>query len=149
LVKYYFIFIVLLLLLLLLLLIKYFFYYKKKKKKKKKKGYKTRIFNVGNKRRVAHLNYQQTKVPGTKHDANFFDPSNTEYSSERDLLALETLEELITWLKKGGNVGIHDATNSTKKRRELLMNRCRKEPNVITMFVESIWYLYALFYFNY
>jgi len=101
-------------------------------------GYKTRIFNVGNKRRVAHLNYQQTKVPGTKHDANFFDPSNTEYSSERDLLALETLEELITWLKKGGNVGIHDATNSTKKRRELLMNRCRKEPNVITMFVESI-----------
>eukprot|EP00833_Pecoramyces_ruminatium_P000164 jgi/Orpsp1_1/1174196/evm.model.c7180000049216.1 len=102
-------------------------------------GYKTRIFNVGNKRRVAHLNYEQTKVPGTKHDANFFDPSNAEYSSERDLLALETLEELISWLKRGGNVGIHDATNSTKKRRELLMARCKKEPNVITMFVESIW----------
>jgi len=101
-------------------------------------GYKTRIFNVGNKRRVAHLNYEQTKVPGTKHDANFFDPSNAEYSSERDLLALETLEELISWLKRGGNVGIHDATNSTQKRRELLMERCKKEPNVITMFVESI-----------
>lgn len=101
-------------------------------------GYKTRIFNVGNKRRVAALNYEQTKVPGTKHDANFFDPSNAEYSSERDLLALETLEELISWLKRGGNVGIHDATNSTKKRRELLIARCKKEPNVITMFVESI-----------
>lgn len=35
----------------------------------------------------------------------------------RDELALETLEELIDWLKKGGRVAIHDATNSTRDRR--------------------------------
>lgn len=101
-------------------------------------GYKTRIFNVGNKRRVAALHYEQTNVPGTKHDANFFDPANAQHSSERDLLAQETLQELISWLKRGGNVGIHDATNSTKKRRQMLLNMCKKEPNIITMFVESI-----------
>nr|CAG8573769.1 10491_t:CDS:10 [Entrophospora candida] len=38
----------------------------------------------------------------------------------REKLAMESLDELIGWLKKGGRVGIHDATNSTKSRRLVL-----------------------------
>lgn len=30
---------------------------------------------------------------------------------------MEVLEELILWLKNGGHVGIHDATNTTRLRR--------------------------------
>jgi 6-phosphofructo-2-kinase len=75
------------------------------------------VFNVGNRRRV---NAEKTgKSSGKSQDqsASFFDPSNVDGKALRDELALETLTELIEWLKAGGRVAIHDATNSTRERR--------------------------------
>ncbi|CAJ0835558.1 6138_t:CDS:2, partial [Entrophospora sp. SA101] len=51
---------------------------------------------------------------------------------------MESLDELIGWLKKGGRVGIHDATNSTKSRRKNILERCQRENNFKVLFIESI-----------
>lgn len=73
--------------------------------------YETKVFNVGNLRRV-NKNSQQLD-----QSATFFDPDNKDGSKIRDDLALMVLDELIDWLKSGGRVAIHDATNSTVQRR--------------------------------
>ncbi|KXS12406.1 bifunctional 6-phosphofructo-2-kinase/fructose-2,6-bisphosphate 2-phosphatase [Gonapodya prolifera JEL478] len=93
-------------------------------------GFRTKIFNVGNRRRVADA--------ATTHDATFFDPNNARARELREQVALDTLEELISWLKSGGKVAIHDATNSTRVRREALIHRVSQEPNISFMFMESI-----------
>ncbi|KAJ3148643.1 hypothetical protein HDU86_007398 [Geranomyces michiganensis] len=75
----------------------------------------------------------------TTHDAKFFDPSNAEGNQVREKLALETLDEIIQWLHTGGGkVAIHDATNSTIKRRRALLDRLRQEKGIKAMFIESI-----------
>ena len=68
------------------------------------------------------------------HTASYFSHDNAEATRLRELLAHDSLEMLIQWLKDGGNVGIHgtgsmvvqllpvlhekpDATNSTRARR--------------------------------
>ena len=70
------------------------------------------------------------------HTAKYFSHNNVEATRIRDRLAEDSLEMLIQWLKKGGNVGIHgeilfgssripdtkhrtDATNSTRARRQV------------------------------
>nr|CAG8497627.1 537_t:CDS:10 [Entrophospora candida] len=78
--------------------------------------YDTKIFNVGTLRR----NITQQLTNGTSHSHEFFDPFNKNAKETREKLAMESLDELIGWLKKGGRVGIHDATNSTKSRRLVL-----------------------------
>lgn len=96
---------------------------------------------------------------GTKadHSAGFFDRDNANASQRRDALASECLESLITWLKEGGNVGIHglflspffrlllrladknaDATNSTRGRRAELAARVKKERGFKLIFLESV-----------
>lgn len=51
---------------------------------------------------------------GRKEDqsANFFDNSNAEAAKARERMASECLEDLIKWLKEGGNVGIHGQSRS-------------------------------------
>ena len=71
--------------------------------------YETKVFNVGNMRRVVENSQDQS--------ANFFDPNNSDMKRIRDEIALSVLEQLIGWLKDGGRVAIHDATNSTLARR--------------------------------
>ncbi|KAF9152871.1 hypothetical protein BG015_004539, partial [Linnemannia schmuckeri] len=66
--------------------------------------YDTKVFNVGNRRRIASKGDNRN---GTSHSHAFFDPKNRAAKEIRDELALESLEELITWLKQGGRVGIH------------------------------------------
>lgn len=51
------------------------------------------------------------------HSANFFSSQNDDAARQREILAEESLEMLISWLHEGGNVAIHDATNSTRARR--------------------------------
>lgn len=88
--------------------------------------------------------------------ANFFDPTNKDLSRIRDEIALSVLEQLVDWLKKGGRVAIHDATNSTIARRlnytlvyaknlyllspyrQLLYERLSKEPEIRVLMIESI-----------
>jgi hypothetical protein len=60
----------------------------------------TREFNAGERRR---------KMLGQGQDATFFSSSNASAASTRDRIALETLDELLEWLKAGhGYVGVFD-----------------------------------------
>jgi broad specificity phosphatase PhoE len=47
------------------------------------------------------------------------------------------LEDLLDWFDDGGEVGIYDATNSTRARRSIVEERCR-ERGIPLVFIESI-----------
>ncbi|KAI8057220.1 6-phosphofructo-2-kinase-domain-containing protein [Syncephalis plumigaleata] len=103
-------------------------------------GFDARIFNVGNRRR-RRLTMLEPETPSASvhgHDSTFFDPNNVDAKAKRNQVAMECLEEILGWLKAGGKIGIHDATNSTKERRREIIDRCARESNVSLMFVESI-----------
>ncbi|OWB78609.1 kinase activity protein [[Candida] boidinii] len=77
----------------------------------------------------------------TSHDANFFDPSNKENFNVREQWAKETLDQLIDYLMSGqGNVGIFDATNTTKLRRKWIIETINKKTKgtIKVLFLESI-----------
>lgn len=100
--------------------------------------YDVKVFNVGQLRRA--LAKAKLKESGQKedHTAKFFDPHNPQAYKLRTQMAEECLEQLISWLKNGGNVGIHDATNSSKARRDAIAARIAKEPDLKLVFLESI-----------
>ncbi|KAG9036229.1 Fructose-2,6-bisphosphatase [Tulasnella sp. JGI-2019a] len=119
--------------------------------------YKVKVFNVGQLRRKRAQEMEQQSVfhyilslisevspfsfrQGVKenHSAQYFSHSNEDAIKRREGLAEESLEMLITWLKGGGNVGIHDATNSTRSRRAKIAARVAKEPNLVLLFLESL-----------
>ncbi|GAN02663.1 6-phosphofructo-2-kinase [Mucor ambiguus] len=93
--------------------------------------YETKVFNVGNMRRVCEASSQD-------QNASFFDPNNKDMKRIRDEIALSVLEQLIDWLKEGGRVAIHDATNSTLARRKLLIDRLEREPEIRVLLIESV-----------
>jgi 6-phosphofructo-2-kinase len=72
--------------------------------------------------------------------AKFFDPKNAKASAMREQVAMETLDELLDYLlNQGGAVGILDATNSTIKRRQHIVNHIKeREPKLGILFIESI-----------
>lgn len=93
-------------------------------------GVPCEVFNVGN--------YRRKQVTGAQ-DHTFFDQKNQSANKLRTELAMHVLEELIEWLQTGGgHVGIHDATNTTRARREQILQRISQEPNINVLFVESI-----------
>ncbi|CDH54905.1 fructose-6-phosphate 2-kinase fructose-6-biphosphatase [Lichtheimia corymbifera JMRC:FSU:9682] len=94
--------------------------------------YETKVFNVGDLRRVNQESQQH------EQSAGFFDPGNEEAKRIRDNLALEVLDHLINWLSEGGRVAIHDATNSTIERRFLLLNRLQEYPQIKVLLLESL-----------
>ncbi|PWN24280.1 bifunctional 6-phosphofructo-2-kinase/fructose-2,6-bisphosphate 2-phosphatase [Microstroma glucosiphilum] len=100
--------------------------------------YSVKVFNVGQLRRA--LARAKLAKSGEKEDqsAAFFDPDNPAAYKLRTQMAEECLEQLISWLKKGGNVGIHDATNSSRSRREALQKRIDREPGMKLLFLESV-----------
>ena len=89
----------------------------------------TKTFNVGQYRRQG----------GNEHPpASFFDPNNAEGARMRELAAQEAFKDLMRWYtEEGGVVAILDATNSTRKRRQWIENKCQ-ETGVKLMFVESV-----------
>lgn len=108
---------------------------------------------MGQLRRKKYKN--QAEDSGTKQDqsATYFDATNKDAQHDREKLASECLETLISWLKAGGNVGIHgqssllattaqpfgaDATNSTRARRQALVDRVKREPGLKLIFIESV-----------
>ncbi|KAI9020664.1 6-phosphofructo-2-kinase-domain-containing protein [Phycomyces nitens] len=93
--------------------------------------YETKIFNVGNTRR-------EHETSQTEQNAKFFDPDNATMKQVRDELAMEVLENLVKWLRDGGRVAIHDATNSTLSRRKLLIDRLNMEPEIKVLMLESV-----------
>ncbi|KAK2594013.1 6-phosphofructo-2-kinase [Conoideocrella luteorostrata] len=102
----------------------------------------TRIFNAGELRRKAALASSEDtqSAPHSASPSSFFDPRIKENVSKRDEIALNVLNELIEWLKQDNScVGILDATNSTRQRRRLILQRIRdlSGPDVPVLFLES------------
>ncbi|KAJ7733422.1 6-phosphofructo-2-kinase-domain-containing protein [Mycena maculata] len=100
--------------------------------------YDVKVFNVGQLRRTRARQKAQQSGIKEDHSASFFSHDNPEATLSRDRLAEDSLEMLIKWLKNGGNVGIHDATNSSRSRRAKLEARVAKEPGMMLIFLESI-----------
>ncbi|GAA5831646.1 hypothetical protein JCM5353_000991 [Sporobolomyces roseus] len=96
------------------------------------------VFNVGQYRRAKYRELAKTSGKKADQSSNFFDAANPEASKAREAMAAECLEDLIKWLKQGGNVGIHDATNSTRARRKALADRIAREPGLKLIFIESL-----------
>ncbi|ODQ72207.1 hypothetical protein LIPSTDRAFT_41960, partial [Lipomyces starkeyi NRRL Y-11557] len=77
----------------------------------------------------------------TSHPANFFAPDNPQTAALRESWALQTLDELLDWVLHGnGSIGILDATNSTVKRRRMVLNRVKDRSNgeLKVLFLESV-----------
>ncbi|KZT26487.1 bifunctional 6-phosphofructo-2-kinase/fructose-2,6-bisphosphate 2-phosphatase [Neolentinus lepideus HHB14362 ss-1] len=100
--------------------------------------YDVKVFNVGQLRRTRARQQAQQAGIRENHTAEFFSHNNEEATRRRDQLAEDSLEMLIQWLKDGGNVGIHDATNSTKSRRAKIEARVAKEKGMSVIFLESV-----------
>jgi broad specificity phosphatase PhoE/predicted kinase len=91
-------------------------------------GHPTRLFNVGNYRRE-HV--------GSRQAHGFFDPTNTDGVRQRTEMAMLALNDMLHWFATGGEVGIYDATNTTRERRRTILERCRAQ-GIRVIFIESI-----------
>ncbi|PNY05712.1 6-phosphofructo-2-kinase/fructose-2,6-bisphosphatase-like protein, partial [Trifolium pratense] len=90
-------------------------------------GHNTKHFNVGKYRRLKH---------GASQSADFFRADNPEGIEARNEVAKLAFEDMITWMQEGGQVGIFDATNSSKQRRNMLMKLAEGRCKII--FLETI-----------
>lgn len=91
-------------------------------------GHAARVFNVGN--------YRRERI-GQHKPASFFDPDNPAGNEARQRVALEALEDALGWLRGGGQIALYDATNSTRVRRRVIEETCRRA-DVQVLFVESL-----------
>ena len=97
-------------------------------------GAPTKVFNVGNYRR---------EISGAKVGSSFFSNKNAKSLAERQKAAEYAMRDLKQWLQEKndkGRVGIFDATNTTKKRREWIIQELAgiMESKSHIIFVESI-----------
>ncbi|XP_031271770.1 6-phosphofructo-2-kinase/fructose-2,6-bisphosphatase isoform X2 [Pistacia vera] len=90
-------------------------------------GHDTKHFNVGKYRRLKH---------GTNQSADFFRADNPEGMEARNEVAALAMEDMISWMQEGGQVGIFDATNSMRERRNMLMKMAEGKCKII--FLETI-----------
>jgi broad specificity phosphatase PhoE/predicted kinase len=91
-------------------------------------GYRTLWVNVGDYRRAR---------AGAKQPAAYFAPDNAATRGEREGFATAALDDLLDWFQKGGEVGIYDATNAERLRRNIIRQRCAAAA-VPVLFVETI-----------
>jgi broad specificity phosphatase PhoE/predicted kinase len=91
-------------------------------------GIEARLFNVGN--------YRRERL-GPQKDHHFFDPDNEAGRAARREMAMAALEDMLGWFGAGGEVGIYDATNTTRSRRALVAERIRAH-GLRVVFVESV-----------
>ncbi|XP_035206658.1 6-phosphofructo-2-kinase/fructose-2,6-bisphosphatase 1-like isoform X2 [Stegodyphus dumicola] len=92
-------------------------------------GIKTRVFNVGEYRRLATEAYRS-------HD--FFRPDNKEAMAIRNKCALDALEDVCKWLESEGEVAVYDATNTTRDRRKLIYDFVCEKHGFKLFFIESV-----------
>lgn len=90
-------------------------------------GHETKHFNVGKYRRLKH---------GVNQAADFFRGDNPEGVEARNEVAALAMEDMLSWMQEGGQVGVFDATNSTKERRNMIMKMAEGKCKVI--FLETI-----------
>ena len=110
------------------------------------RGSECRVFNVGK--------YRRTAAAGAC-DANFFDSKNAAAARLRQEAASDALRDMLRWLDhedgatapakalRKDRVGIYDATNSTRERRDWILTECtdktfRAGKPTGVIFVESI-----------
>jgi broad specificity phosphatase PhoE/predicted kinase len=91
-------------------------------------GYRTLWVNVGDYRR---------ERAGAKQSAAYFAPDNEATRGEREGFAKAALDDLLNWFARGGEIGIYDATNTERQRRDFIRRSCA-EAGVNVMFVEII-----------
>lgn len=91
-------------------------------------GRRARVFNVGN--------YRRERL-GAQQPADFFDPANPQGVAARRAMAQAALDDMLGWLKTEGEVGIYDATNSTRERRAWVRQICEAS-GCRVLFVESV-----------
>ena len=91
-------------------------------------GYRTRVFNVGE--------YRRSRV-GANQPAEFFDPENEASRDARRECAMDALDDMLAFLMTDGDVGIYDAANTERNRRELVHERCTRAGFQV-VFIESI-----------
>ncbi|KAK7301715.1 hypothetical protein RJT34_12587 [Clitoria ternatea] len=73
---------------------------------------------------------------GITQSADFFRADNPEGVEARNEVVALAFEDMISWMQEGGQVGIFDATNSNKKRRNMLMKLAEGRCKLI--FLETI-----------
>lgn len=88
----------------------------------------TKIFNAGKYRR------DQKLMKGAA--ANLFSGKNSAGLAVREAAAEAAMDDMLQFLKRGGDVGIFDATNSVKSRRKKIIERCRGVASIV--FVEVV-----------
>nr|XP_015198268.1 PREDICTED: 6-phosphofructo-2-kinase/fructose-2,6-bisphosphatase-like isoform X5 [Lepisosteus oculatus] len=92
-------------------------------------GVPTKVFNVGQYRREAVQTYKTFE---------FFRPDNEEAMKIRKACAIAALKDVCTYFTQDqGQVAVFDATNTTRERREMILNFA-KENGYKVFFVESI-----------
>jgi 6-phosphofructo-2-kinase / fructose-2,6-biphosphatase 3 len=91
-------------------------------------GYRTLSVNVGDYRRAR---------AGAKQPAAYFAPDNAATRGEREGFAMAALDDLLDWFQEGGEVGIYDATNAERLRRNTIRQRCAAAA-VSVLFIETV-----------
>ncbi|KAG4923644.1 hypothetical protein JHK87_049184 [Glycine soja] len=86
-------------------------------------------------RHLAIILYRRLKH-GANQSADFFRADNPEGMEARNEVAALAFEDMISWMQEGGQVGIFDATNSSKERRNMLMKLAEGRCKII--FLETI-----------
>ncbi|XP_013380460.1 6-phosphofructo-2-kinase/fructose-2,6-bisphosphatase 3 [Lingula anatina] len=92
-------------------------------------GINTKVFNVGEYRRAATSQYKNNE---------FFRPDNVQAMAIRNKCAMDALEDVCHWLKEGGEVGVFDATNTTRERRQMIYDYVVNKCQFKVFFVESV-----------
>ncbi|KAL7561228.1 hypothetical protein ACA910_004149 [Epithemia clementina (nom. ined.)] len=134
-------------------------------------GVQCKIFNVGSYRRQAYANLHKSTSPNAYSerdqkgacDADFFDANNKAATTLREQVAEMALRDMLRWLdevedddgdysnhygntnsyRQNERIAIFDATNSTNKRRQWILEECtspqkRQGKTTGVVFVESI-----------
>jgi broad specificity phosphatase PhoE/predicted kinase len=91
-------------------------------------GHRTQVFNVGS--------YRRARLGSHQHHS-FFDSQNEAGQAARRDVALAALDDMLGFLRGGGDIAIYDATNNTRERRALVHARCAAEGHEV-VYVESI-----------
>lgn len=91
-------------------------------------GILTKVFNVGEYRR---------QVVGGSSPHDFFRADNEAAQEIRRTCAKMAMEDMVKWLEGEGEVGVFDATNTTRERREWIVSFCQRHCFKV-FFVESM-----------
>ena len=91
-------------------------------------GINTKVFNCGDYRR---------NVMGGFQDADFFNFKNKDNYNKKEEISKLCFNDLLEWLDIDGEIGIFDATNSNKLRREYLVSKSGKYSEKL-LFIELV-----------